>query len=291
MIATELAKVLQEEKVSRVLQEWLDKQVVDMIKSVPAEKLGEKLEHVMRPPISFQYPHVLDWMTARWVAEQAVIFGELGITPDARVLEIASGDQLAVPLAVECYSQGLGSYMTANLNKRLTERFVKAAARLSINMEVIEADGARIGEYVPRDTFHAVVFLHAVNDIIQTIVADQINLDTIHTDWFEILPAMVKEMAIRDQSGTLEDSVKEPFLAIIKAVVDVVKPGGVMIFTHWEYEYDLNLGYPPELYRSFIPLARSWLSQSGLSLEEVTPPGFDPQYRMVLRKSGPVGKE
>lgn len=284
MSAITLAEVLKRDEISGKLESWLDEEVMEGIQHLPAVKLGEKLEHVMQAPISFGYPHVFDWMTARWVAEQTVIFERLGIAKGARTLEIASGDQVAVPLAVECFSGGAGSYTTANLNKKLTEHFKQTALRLSIDLDVIEADAADIGEYEPAETFDAVVFLHAVNDIVQTIAAEQIGLDTVHSDWYDILPAMVQELASRHRNRTLEATVKNEFLSLLSAVTDVTKTGGILIFTHWEYAYDLELGYPADLYRSFVELARSWILSSDLPLEEVALGDFDPQYRLVVRK-------
>lgn len=284
MSAIQLAEVLKRKEMDRKLEGWLAEPVMNQIRELPSGKLGDVLDHVMQPPISFGYPNVFDWMTARWVAEQAVLFEKLGVAPEARVLEIASGDQVAVPLAVECYSQGRGTYTTANLNKQLTDHFRKTARRLTIDLEVIEADAAELGRYVEPASFDAVIFLHAVNDMIQTIAAQQIGIDTVHSDWYDILPAMIQELAERHRSGTLEATVKQEFISILQSAADVVKPGGIMVFTHWEYEYDLLLGYPADLYRSFVELARDWISRSDLPLKEVKVDGFDPEYRLIVRK-------
>ena len=201
------------------------------------------------------------------------------------MLEVATGSQTSVPLAVECYTEGKGRYTTANLNQDLTRAFRKAAERLTIDFDVVEDDAVNLPGYYPQAVFDAAIFQHAVNDILQGIVAGQIGLDTEKNNWFTILPAMIAEMAKRHREGTLEATAKPQFLKLMEAVTKTVKPGGILFFTHWEYEDDLAMGYPPELYSTFIPLARKWIASANLPLAEVKLEGFDPAYRLILRKT------
>ncbi|MBC8079810.1 MAG: hypothetical protein H7X86_05670 [Gorillibacterium sp.] len=279
-----IAEVAKREEVLHDLRRWIGEEATDIIKSESHEELERLIQLAMAAPICMERPLWWAWMTTYCVTEEIRLFEQLRIPQDAKILEIASGDQIAVPLAVECYTKGQGSYTTANLNEELTNHFRQAANKLTIPLHVIEDDALRLGQHVPPATFDVAIFQHAVNDIIQSIVAEQIDLDTVHSNWFEILPDMVKEIARRHLLGTLEDSVKPAFLAVIHEVTRVMKDGGVLFFTHWEYEADLNLDYPPDLYRSFIPLARRWITDSEIPVEELTLEGFDHQYRLILTK-------
>lgn len=279
-----LAEIAKREEVLPHLKKWIGEEAAEIIGRESADEVERLLQLAMANPVCMKRPLWWDWMTTHCTAEEIRLFERVGVPEEAKILEIASGDQIAVPLAVECYTNGRGSYTTANLNQELTSHFRRAAAKLSIPLQVIEDDALHLDKHVSPSSFDAAVFQHAVNDIIQSIVADQIGLDTVHSDWFEILPDMVKEIARRDRLGTLENSVKPAFLEIVEAVCRVMKEGGVLFFTHWEYVFDLDLGYPPDLYRSFIPLARRWIADSGLPLAELNLEGFDPQYRLILCK-------
>ncbi len=65
----------------------------------------------------------------------------------------------------------------------------------------------------------------------------------------------------------------------------MLRPGGFLAFNNTVYQYDLNLGYPEDLYHAFVPLARRWIAEAGFALREVTPADYDPQYWMVLQKA------
>jgi hypothetical protein len=167
----------------------------------------------------------------------------------------------------------------------LTRAFLEAAKKLTIVLNVVEDDAVNLPDYYPEAIFDAAIFQHAVNDILQGIVAEQIGIDTAKNDWFAILPAMIAEMAKRHRDGTLEATAKPEFLHLMEAVTKTVKPGGILFFTHWEYEDDLAMGYPPELYSNFIALARKWITDANLPLTEVHMTGFDAAYRLILRKT------
>lgn len=284
MIADMQGMIAKREEVWPRLGRFIREEAVETIRREPAEVVDHHLHQAMDMPVKMDRPLWWSWMTTYCVTEEIMLYERLDLPKNANILEVASGDQIAVPLSVECYTEGRGSYTTANLNQRLTEHFRRASAKLSIPLHVVEDDALHLGRHVPQDTFDVAVFQHAVNDILQSIAADQIGLDTVRSDWFEILPAMVQELARRHKLGTLEDSVRPEFMKLIGTVAAVIKPQGVLYFTHWEYEYDLSLDYPPDLYRSFIPMARRWIAESGLPLKEVQLKGFDPQYRLILRK-------
>ena len=59
---------------------------------------------------------------------------------------------------------------------------------MDVNIRVVEDDAANIGLYYPESSFDVVAFHHAINDIIQTIIADREDIDTVNQDWWTIEP-------------------------------------------------------------------------------------------------------
>lgn len=59
---------------------------------------------------------------------------------------------------------------------------------MDVSIRVVEDDAANIGLYYPESSFDVVAYHHAINDIIQTIIADREGMDTVNQDWWTIEP-------------------------------------------------------------------------------------------------------
>jgi hypothetical protein len=72
--------------------------------------------------------------------------------------------------------------------------------------------------------------------------------------------------------------------AILERAAAVVRPGGALCFDHWTWEHHLSLDwFPGELFNNLIPLAREVALSLSTPLQEVTPPGLDRRWWMVVR--------
>ncbi len=213
------------------------------------------------------------------------MFKTLGTPSDMNVYEIAAGDSIYVPQALEAYSAGQGKYVTFNLNKELTQNFIAKTNKMDIEIRVIEDNGINALNYFDCGSFDVIAFQHAVNDIIQTIVADIDGIDTLHNNWWEIEPQMLKAVYTRYKAGTLKETVFEKFIDIIRVCRDSLKKGGYMVFDNCTFNavYDENV-YSMEFHSLYIDIVREWIAEAELGLEEVKVDGYKSKWWMVLKK-------
>lgn len=253
------------------------------LRAMGREGLAERMACTMTVPVAFARDDDGLLHDAYYVAAWMGAAQALGGGAPLRVMEVASGDVAVVPWALELYDGGACSYVTANLNKKLTQNFLAKTASLRTAVRVIEDDGANMARYYGPGSFDMVALQHGINDIVQTILCERQGLDTVNGDWWANLPAMTRITDEYYRSGTLEDTAWPGFLACMKACADLLCPGGHLVFNSIVYQYDLDLGYPRDLYESFVPMARRWLLEAGMGLSDVTPQGWDRRWWMVLR--------
>ena len=201
---------------------------------------------------------------------------------EAAVLEVGSGSSVNIPNALTFFNKD-SRYITANMNKKLTEELRRHTADLPIVIDVIEDDANNILNHLNPNSVDAIAFEHSVNDVIQTILCEKRGIDTAHSDWFEILPKMIQIINKEYADATLEQSVKNDFLSLIKNCLSVLKPGGYIIMSHYMFQYDLDLGYNQELWQDFLPVIRPWLKELDIG-REVSVDGFDSQWWLFYQK-------
>lgn len=248
-------------------------------------ELQSVFDTVMDVPVNFSPDFggsIFDlYYTTAWL----YTFNALSLPKDMTVLEIAAGDTINVPVALNIYSNGQGKYITANLNKELSERFYKKTEKLSISRTIVEDNAVNLARYVNSQSIDIVTFQHAINDIVQTIVAENVGIDTINSNWKDILAPMIQKVMEYDQRGMLRDIVYDEFVAIIKTCAGRLKNNGYMVFNNCIFKGDLDRGYSRDFYASYIRLALDWLNEADLGLQVVTCAGFDPNWWLVLRKN------
>ena len=157
----------------------------------------------------------------------------------------------------------LSQYITANLNKELTNIFKAKTKNLPITVEVIEDDAQNIEEVSGTDAFDMVVFEHSANDVIETILAEK--------------------NGIEYQNGTLEQTVKPEFLYLISSCLKVLKPNGRIAINHYQFQYNLDIGLNPDWNENLLPVVRTWINEAKLG-KEVIVQDFEQQWWMFLKK-------
>jgi len=213
------------------------------------------------------------------------LFTELDLPLDMNIYEIATGDTICVPQALDIYSAGHGKYVTLNLNKELSLSFTTKTKDMAIYIRLIEDNGTNILNYYDDGTFNVVAFQHAINDIVQTIVSDAVGIDTLNTNWWETEPQMLRAVYSSFKEGKLKGIAYDPFINIIKVCYKSLKNGGYMIFNNFTRRANYEeLGYSSKFHSNYINMARDWIAEANLGLEEIEIDGYDKKWWMVLRK-------
>jgi hypothetical protein len=168
------------------------------------------------------------YYTAAWYD----LFHKLNLPFEMSIYEIATGDTVHVPQSLDIYSADRGKYITLNLNKELSQSFLSKTKNIDANVRLIEDNGVNILNYYSENTFDIVAFQHAINDTVQTIIADIEGIDTLNNNWWEIEPQMLRAVYASYQAGKLKDMVCEKFIDIIKVCYKSLKKNGYMIFNN-----------------------------------------------------------
>jgi len=201
---------------------------------------------------------------------------------EVTVLEVGSGSSVNIPNALTFFSKA-SRYITANMNKKLTEGLRQNTASLPIIIDIIEDDANNILNHLAPDSVDAIAFEHSVNDVLQAILCEKKGIDTTHSDWFDILPEMIKIIGNEYVNNTLEQSVKNEFLSLVRNCLSVLKPGGYIIMSHYMFQYDLDLGYNQELWQNMLHVIRPWLKELDIG-KEASVDGFDSQWWLFYQK-------
>ena len=238
------------------------------------------IKELMEIPIDRSYS-VLKWYVGeKW----ADAFRNIKADAPIEVLELASGESTHIPkVMAKHYSDSQTKYITFNLNKKLTANFKTATKDLPITIEVVEDPAQTIDSRIGENKIDVVVFEHAINDILQGMFAERNGIDTIDTDWYDVLPKMVEIISSEYRGGTFEASVRNEFLALLDSCLNVLKPNGYIVFFHHMYKMDLDFGYDAELYENMVNIVRKWVQEAGIG-QEVFFDGFEPHWWMFIKK-------
>ncbi|MEK3782376.1 hypothetical protein [Paenibacillus sp. FSL R5-0810] len=279
-----LAEKLSAGEFDDILKRDFSRDMISELEQMNAVQLENKLKDILAVPIDISKPRVFEYLQLYYSASWHNLFMELNLPRPLSLLEVGSGDIVYIPKALDAYSNNMGTYVTANLNRELTRSFQDKTKGMDINVQVIEDDAANIGLYYPASSFDVVAFHHAINDIIQTIIADREGIDTVNHDWWTIEPLMLQAVMDYHRKGMLKDAAYDAFIQIMDTSRKQLKSGGYMIFDNITYAGYDEMGYSSEFHSSYIELARSWISEANLGLEEIEIDSYDNQWWMVLRK-------
>lgn len=198
------------------------------------------------------------------------------------LLEIASGDADMIPQSLSC-SNPKSTYISANMNKALNQSLLEKTTALNLTFQLIDDDAGKITNYIKEETVDVIAFQHGVNDVLQAILCDGYGIDTIYSDWMEILPEMINILQKEIKENTFESKVKEPFLELIDTLSAVLKKDGIIAINHYMFQLDLDMEYPKDLFENMILLIRNWLKEN-TRLTEVFYEGFEKQWWLFLKK-------
>lgn len=247
--------------------------------SLPQAERLSLLKALLEAPIARFTPVNEAFFRVRWAeALQAVQAG-----PRPTLLEIASGDADMIPQML-ARTRPHSRYITANMNRILTARLRQKTQDLALEIEVIEDDAAHIERHLGAESVDVITFQHAVNDVIQAILCAQEGVDTIYADWMETLPRMIAILQREMEHNTLEEHAKPAFLSLLGGLLRVLKPGGMLVMSHYMFQLDLDWGYPPHLWENMLPITRLWFQELP-GCQEVTFEGFHPQWWLFLQKT------
>lgn len=245
-----------------------------------AEKVS-RIRDLLTKPIPFEGPEVIyNWhFRNKWKDAVSAVHGGKSV----RLLEVGAGCCDMIPkMMARSYADPETKYLTMNLNEELTAEFKRRTKDLEIDIEVIEDDAKNISEYAKPDSFDIVAFEHSANDVIETIIAEKNGIDTVGTSWLEILPPITELVNAAFRDGTFEELVKKEFLELISACISVTRPGGCLVFAHYPFQYNLDIGLAPEFNEFLLPMVRKWITEAGLG-EEITVEGFDSPWWLIIR--------
>ena len=247
-------------------------------RSIPEpEKLSQVIAILEKPIARFTAVNKV-FFRARWAEVLGAVQPGKGLT----LLEVASGDTDVIPQML-ARIRPHSRYITANMNRILTERLRKKTRGLPVEIQVIEEDAIEIDRYLPAESVDIIAFQHAVNDVIQAILCDREGVDTIDTDWMDTLPEMIRILQREIAQNTLEQHARPAFLSLLEKLTKVLKKDGWMVMNHYMFQLDLDWGYPPGLWENFIPITREWIEELP-GCKEVFFDGFDPHWWMFYQK-------
>lgn len=227
---------------------------------------------------------VMPVFNAVLAAQYYELFEALELPRAARVYEPCVGASNPVIVAAEAYSGGAASYLAINLNRRLREQLNAKTAHLKMSMRIIEDHAEKALEHLAPGSFDVACFHHAVNDILQTAVSEPRGLDTTAIDWFPTERKMIEWLAEDAKAGRLDARGKPELLRIIGDAARLVRPGGFLIFDHFNWVKFIGVEwFPWDLFYNFIPTTRQWIAASGWPVSEVRFDGVDPQWWLILR--------
>lgn len=219
--------------------------------------------------------HILCWME---------VLKKFSIREDATVVEIAPGAGTHIVTAFDVISGGKGKYVAFNLNKKLTSDFKSQTEDLNLDIRIIEDDAKNAPVYIPKETIDMVAGNHAINDILETIIANKESLDTVEGDWFEIAPRLMREYEKAYLNGTLRNLVFQDFIHIMRAIYFTLKPTGYLVLNYHVYPVEIDWGGSVPVRSAFVNLARQWISEADIGFETVSLDGFDPKWWGFFRK-------
>jgi hypothetical protein len=259
-------------------RQFLNESEYQQYRLIPEPDRLAQVSAILEKPIAQFTPVNEVFFRARW----AEVLGAIHADETLTLLEIASGDADMIPQTMARVRPG-SRYVTANMNRMLTESLRAKTKDLPIELVVIEEDAAQIERFLAPESVDVVAFQHAVNDVLQAILCAQAGIDTVYADWMQILPDMIRIMQRETVQNTLEAHVRPAFTALLETLLKVLKPGGFMVMNHYMFQLDLDWGYPPVVWEDLIPIVRPWVGEFP-GCQEVFIEGFDPHWWMFLKK-------
>lgn len=217
-------------------------------------------------------------------AQYAEIFAALELPRELSVYEPCVGASDPVIVAAEAHSGGTARYTAVNLNRKLRAELAGKIGHLRSSVRVVDDDAARVLEHLAPGSVDVACFHHAINDILQTAVAEPRGMDTANLEWWPKERQMIEWLAEDAAAGRLAECGQPELLRIVADATRLVGPGGWLVFDHWNWlGHQDEDWFPWALFYDLVPLTRSWIADAGLGVREVALDGVDSQWWMILQ--------
>jgi ubiquinone/menaquinone biosynthesis C-methylase UbiE len=260
-------------------QRYLNASELQEYHLLSGQEKKDQLQSLLEKPIA-HFSVINDlYFRARWGEALQRIHPD----PHLALLEVATGDADMIPQTME-RTHPKGRYFTANMNASLNRSFAQKTAALNLDIHLFADDASAIESYIGPDSVDVIAFQHALNDVVQAILCAQQGIDTIDSDWMETLPIMIAILRVETAKNTLEQHTRQPLLDLMQTLRRVLKKGGIIAMNHYQFQLDLDWGYPPALFENFVPMVRQWLKDCP-GYHEIQLNGFHPQWWLFLQKA------
>lgn len=261
-------------------------QGLDEIEDLSREELMASARQVLARPQASEFLPGARPLSRRLLAAQWTLLLESLALPEApTVLELCAGGSDPVLVALDVLYGAQATYVTINLNRKLADELIQRASNLDLCVRLIEDDAQNLARHFPEASVDCVCFHHAVNDILETAVADAHGLDTRDIDWWATERQMIEWLDEQYREDGLASVGLPELRRIMDAAARAVKPSGPLCFDHWTWEYHLSLDwFPGDLFNNIMNVAREAARGLTTPLEEITPEGLDRRWWMVLRR-------
>lgn len=259
---------------------------LDEVDQLTPEQLREGAAQMLARPQKAEPIYGARPLSRRLLAAQwALVLESLNLPDQPQVLELCAGGSDPVVVALDVLFGAQAEYVTVNLNRKLADELIERLTGLDLRARIIEDDAQNVPALFPEPAFDCVCFHHAVNDILETAVAEAHGWDTRDLDWWPNERQMIEWLDESNRADGMAAVGLPQLRRIFESAAQVVKPGGALVFDHWTWEYHLGLDwFPGDLFNHLIPIAREVALSLSVPLKEITPAGLDRQWWMVLQR-------
>ena len=209
--------------------------------------------------------------TSAW--ERVLDFMRLPERP--RLQEVVFGADLTVARALAQVRPG--AYYTALL-MRADGGSARAEALAGMPLDLSPEGGP--------ESFDLIALPHGVDDLIESAVAEAEGIGGFAPDSEQVRHRVVRALRAYHRSGELEDTARPHFLRALTGLSRTLSPRGRLVLSHHVLASDLTLGHPLEAYADYLTMARRWLSEAALPLQEVSADGLPGQWWLCLALGG-----
>ena len=136
------------------------------------------------------------------------------------------------------------------------------------------------------EPFDVIALHHGVDDLIESAVAEAEGIGGSPTDSEQMRNRVVRALRAYHRLGELEDTARPHFLRALTGLSRTLSHGGRLVMSHHVLESDLMLGHPLDAYTDYLTMARRWVSEAGLPLQEVSADGLPGQWWLCLALGG-----
>ncbi|MGV2643628.1 hypothetical protein GNF86_19755, partial [Clostridium perfringens] len=116
-----------------ILKRDFSQDMISELEEMNAAQLENKLKDTLAVPIGISKERVFEYLQLYYSASWQNLFMELNMPRALSLLEVGAGDIVYIPKALDAYSKNMGTYVTANLNRELTQNFQEKTKGMDIN--------------------------------------------------------------------------------------------------------------------------------------------------------------